>query len=134
MAARTKTEAPRNDELTTEEQMAFATMASLADIDLRKLAIKLAIGYAYFVCSYIALEHVAVSLALLVSPVWLQLVIVFFVLAAGLVGLVIVTPVVTNGIYDAGAWLGRKTYKFFMRAKDKAYEVVERVKPAATVH
>lgn len=101
-----------NDPLTTEEQMAFATMASLADIDLRKLAIKLAIGYAYFVCSYIALEHVAVSLALLVSPVWLQLVIVFFVLAAGLVGLVMVTPTVTNGIYDGAAWAINKAKSF----------------------
>lgn len=133
MAAR-KTEAPRNDDLSHEEQMAFATMASLADIDLKKLAIKLAIGYAFLVSSAIAAEYAAVSLALLVSNAWLQLVIFFFVLAAAFVGLVYVTPLVTNAVYDAGAWMGNKLYKFAMGAKDKAYAVVERVKPAATVH
>lgn len=99
-----KKQTAANEPLTTEEQMAFATMASLADIDLKKMCIKVAIGYAFIVCSYIAAEHAAVTLALLVSPLWLQLVILFAGLAAACVGIVYATPVVTNAIYDGAAW------------------------------
>ncbi len=96
--------ATASPDLTTEEQMAFATMASLADIDVKKLCVKVAIGYAYIVCAYIAAEHAAVTLALLVSPLWLQLVIVFAALAAGLVAIVYTTPLVSNTVYDGAAW------------------------------
>lgn len=122
--------APSDDQLSHEEQMAFATMASLADIDLKKLCVKVAIGYAWVVCAYIAAEHAAVSLALLVSPLWLQLVILFFALAAACVGIVYSTPVVANAVYDAGAWLGTKAKSLFTSAKAK----VQSFKPAATVH
>jgi hypothetical protein len=128
-----KKQSAANEPLTTEEQMAFATMASLADIDLRKLCIKVAIGYAFFVIGYIAAEHAAVTLALLVSPVWLQLVICFFVLAAGLVGLVIVTPAVTNSIYDGAAWAITKTKSFVSGFKMPSIKMPF-AKNEATVH
>lgn len=95
-------------------------MASMfGDFDMKRIAIKVAIGYAFFVVSYIAAESAAVTLALLVSPLWLQLVIVFAAFAALLVTAVVVTPYVTNGIYDAGAWIGSKAKSFFASSKEK---------------
>lgn len=128
-----KDTAPRTDELSHEEQMAFATMASLADIDFTKLCVKIAIGYAWIVCSYIAVEHAAVSLALLVSPLWLQLVIVFFALAVGLTAIVYTTPAVSNAVYDAGAWLGTKAKSLVSGIKMPSFKMPF-AKTEATVH
>lgn len=134
MAARTtKNEAPRTDDLSAEEQMAFATMASLADIDLKKMCIKVAIGYAFIVCAYIAAEHAAVTLALLVSPLWLQLVILFFALASACVGIVYATPLVTNIVYDGAAWSFNKAKSFVSGFKMPSIKMPF-TKSEATVH
>lgn len=123
----------QQEPLTTEEQMAFATMASLADIDIKKMCVKVAIGYAWIVCSYIAAEHAAVTLALLVSPLWMQLVILFFALAAACVGIVYTTPLVSNAVYDGAAYVFGKAKSFASGFKMPSIKMPF-AKSEATVH
>ena len=123
---------------TTQEEIkpefvSTEAMSSMFEgFDIMKIAIKGAIGYAFVTCAYLAAEHAAVTLALLVSPLWLQLVIVFATLAAALSLMCAVTPLVANTVYDAGAYVGSKAVSLFQSAKARVAEF--RAPSTATVH
>lgn len=91
------------DELSNSD---FASM--LSTIDWKAVIAKSAIGYVFAMTAFVAANNIAVMLALLTSIVWLQYVIFFAVLAALAVGVVMVTPLVSNAVYDAGAFVGTK--------------------------
>lgn len=105
------------NDVKAEQAVGFDTMQLLAEIDWRALVIKGVIGYVFAMTAFVAANNVAVMLALLTSIVWLQYVIFFAVLAALAVGVIAVTPVVANTVYDAGAYVGGKCAEGYAAAR-----------------
>lgn len=130
MTARKATQS--TDTLTPEHILPNLDML---DVDFTTFAVKFAIGYAFIFTGYLAAWNVAVMIALLTSIVWLQYVIAFVVLAALLTGIVVVTPAVTNAVYDAGAFVGSKAKSAFASLRAFASSTKARFAPSTdTVH
>lgn len=90
----------------------------MGDFNFTTLAVKFAIGYAFAITGFIAAWDIAVTVALMVSAVWLQYIIVFACFAILLAGVAYATPHVVNACYNAGAFIGNKAKSLFTRVKN----------------
>lgn len=91
-----------------EQEVGSEFISMMSTIDWKAVIIKGVIGYVFAMTAFIAANNVAVMIALLSSIVWLQYVIYFAVLAALAVGVISITPLVANTIYDSTAYVGNK--------------------------